>query len=765
MSFSHQFNTIMRITSLGIIYLTFLMIFASAGTAHSYGKDVIVLLVLVIPSAIIYAKKGVLPAILLTIVYVIFQDYLHTFSQNFLFYLIGATGTFVLVLVANSMFNQTQMSLKQEALTRENDMNGEFLELYNEIEAQRESANIRQQFLNTIINSLNPDMLLVLDGRGKIVFANSLFCSKFNIDEESIIGMTVFRLMKNIELSKEYLLNIDREAKKRGNYYFEHELTFKNGSTLSTETFVTWSEDLGIMVVLVRDIALRRELENELAHALEDSERKQMIFSTLFEAVQDALVVYDTDGEQFYHNTAGYRLIDASPQRGNIHSEHIQLCTLDGDVLPLESNPFIRILRGEESDPPTNYIINHTDGRQEIVLLDAFPLYYRKQPIGTAGTIRNVTNEYRDNLYNELLIELTHRCSELMEVNEIAQAAVDVLSEFLHISNILISIHNPDHSQFAKIIAMNVPPEQLSAGQIEAIRILEMTPIAPDAPAQSLRVIATGEPFVDFNPIQLENTTNQYEKYHQAAYMPLSAKGEILGCLNLGITSAGTAQWQIPNQGMLRAIANEIAMAIHRAMLYDNVRKMAFFDPLTGVHNHRALQNTLQFALEKAREEELPVSLVMLDVDHFRLFNESYGHDIGDTALKTVAASIQSSLRDVDFVARYGGEEFTVILPNIIGDAAMQIAERIRQSIELHGVEIGDDADPVRVTASLGLSTFPQHAGTPASLLKAADLALYESKHHGRNRVTAYDPSPAPEEQPVQVINEPGVLLEQQRAS
>ncbi len=185
----------------------------------------------------------------------------------------------------------------------------------------------------------------------------------------------------------------------------------------------------------------------------------------------------------------------------------------------------------------------------------------------------------------------------------------------------------------------------------------------------------------------------------------------------------------------------------------DMLRRQVSTDPLTGIDNRRAFDIALPLEWRRARRGDTPVALLMIDVDHFKHFNDHYGHPRGDICLKQVAATIQAVVgRPGDMVARYGGEEFAVLLPDTDAAAANQVAERIREAIAGEAIphEMARAADIV--TISIGVaSTYPARQadgqGSPEALLRRADEALYAAKAAGRNRCTlvpegAHEPTP-----------------------
>ena len=210
--------------------------------------------------------------------------------------------------------------------------------------------------------------------------------------------------------------------------------------------------------------------------------------------------------------------------------------------------------------------------------------------------------------------------------------------------------------------------------------------------------------------------------------VPLFAEGAPVGVLILEHPSK-TARIERRLVVMVEQFAAHAALTIRNAWLLEQVQKMAETDALTGVANRRIFEETLQKELARSERNGEQLTLLMVDVDHFKSFNDTHGHQEGDNVLKGVAAALKEASREFDVVARYGGEEFAVVIPSCSTKESLVVAERLRRSISSVNA-----AAPV--TASGGVATFPTHATDMGSLIKAADEALYESKRAGRDRVT-----------------------------
>jgi diguanylate cyclase (GGDEF)-like protein len=189
-------------------------------------------------------------------------------------------------------------------------------------------------------------------------------------------------------------------------------------------------------------------------------------------------------------------------------------------------------------------------------------------------------------------------------------------------------------------------------------------------------------------------------------------------------------------QQILNTLIENASVAFTRALLYKRMEKLATTDGLTELNNHRQFQELLSQELQRSRRYNRMVSLLLLDIDHFKSFNDTYGHPVGDLVLKEIAACIRQSIRSNDIPARYGGEEFTVILPETNEQGGLTMAERIRSTIERHTIHSLNRQ--LKVTVSIGCASYAASEIAQKDLIDRADKALYYSKEHGRNRVALY---------------------------
>jgi len=209
--------------------------------------------------------------------------------------------------------------------------------------------------------------------------------------------------------------------------------------------------------------------------------------------------------------------------------------------------------------------------------------------------------------------------------------------------------------------------------------------------------------------------------------VPLAAEGRAVGALVGEHQVRADLRVERRLLSMVERFADHGALALRNAWLLEKVRDLAANDALTGLANRMTFGDSLARELSRAHRDGGDVTLVMLDLDHFKQLNDTRGHQAGDEVLRRTAATLREQRRAYDVAARYGGEEFALIAPGLAAADATAAAERIRAAIAGNGCG---------VTASVGVATYPADAADPDALVAAADAALYQSKHAGRNRVT-----------------------------
>jgi diguanylate cyclase (GGDEF)-like protein len=221
--------------------------------------------------------------------------------------------------------------------------------------------------------------------------------------------------------------------------------------------------------------------------------------------------------------------------------------------------------------------------------------------------------------------------------------------------------------------------------------------------------------------------------------LPLAVEGDIMGCISLNSDQANAFDAQ--DLQFFSVIGYQMAATLKHFQRFSSIQNIAIYDTLTDLYNRRYFEERLGVEAQKSFYGGTSLSLVMVDIDHFKKVNDTFGHTEGDKVLCKISSLLKASVRKKDTVARYGGEEFFLILPEAGIEESYIIAERIRHLVENTGFDVGQAE--INLTVSSGISNFPAHqASSKEDLVKMADLALYDAKRGGRNRVCIYDGNP-----------------------
>ena len=223
--------------------------------------------------------------------------------------------------------------------------------------------------------------------------------------------------------------------------------------------------------------------------------------------------------------------------------------------------------------------------------------------------------------------------------------------------------------------------------------------------------------------------------------VPLIAQGKALGVLS--VSAGHDGRFSEIEQQILQTISEQLSLSLSNVLLQDSLRERSLRDPLTGLFNRRYLDESLPREVARARRRRASLVVAMIDLDHFKAFNDAHGHAGGDALLARIGELLLEHSRSEDIVCRYGGEEFALILPGISLDVARRRLETMRKALHETAVFLQGER-LAAVTASIGLSAFPVHGATGPDLLSAADGALYEAKNAGRDQICVAMPSALP---------------------
>lgn len=351
------------------------------------------------------------------------------------------------------------------------------------------------------------------------------------------------------------------------------------------------------------------------------------------------------------------------------------------------------------------------------------------------------------------LRQSNHQLQDLVEETGRLNREISLVSELA--DQLHACITGEEAHQIINLMAPRLFPEHSGAlFLLNASRnILEMTltwgenpPDQSMADPQGCWVLRRGRPYLMQDPdrdlicehLSLPLASGYY-------CVPLVALGETLGILHLRASAPTPGGVSRPafsgsTQSLTLTVAEHLALSLGNLKLQEALRHQAIRDPLTGLFNRRFMLETLERELYRMQRKESSLGIIMLDLDHFKRFNDSFGHAAGDAVLSALGQMLLNKVRKEDVACRYGGEEFTVILPETSKQTAYERAEELRQLVhglhlEHHGQSLGG------ITISLGVAVYPQHGEDPEALLRAADKALYQAKHAGRNRVVAAERS------------------------
>ena len=314
-----------------------------------------------------------------------------------------------------------------------------------------------------------------------------------------------------------------------------------------------------------------------------------------------------------------------------------------------------------------------------------------------------------------------NKAISLLSLEEISAVLVDRLPSILSIHYFTLFLYDKDKRKL-NLMCHNRPDIEGSFSLS-----LSSSPIMEAA-------ILSGKYILEQSFIDSKYNRKSGSKFFKEDYfatIPLKIEKEIVGVLN--INDGEKVSFNVSNLDFVLKLSEFISMTVSNAVLYGRIKKLSVTDGLTGISNRPNMEQVLQSEFERSMRYGAPLSVVLLDVDHFKVVNDTYGHQKGDEILVAVASLLKKFCRANDIAARYGGEEFLMILPQSNAQGAFKIAERVRE--EMMKLNFTGNESNFSVTTSCGVAELDRDDMKNADqLISAADHALYEAKNSGRNR-------------------------------
>ncbi len=610
--------------------------------------------------------------------------------------------------------------------------------------------------------------------------ANPSLCRMFGYSEDELRAQTFVEVTHPDDVKEDVNRAVELFQQKIPEYQLDKRYIAKDGRILWAHISVSLlhdeSENTNLRLVMVEDITERKQAEDQVRNLNADLERRIAERTSELEETNRALVnqIHERTRaeEALRESEAGFRLLAENAQDlvyrarlvPSVHFEYMSPSSLsiygytpeeiyaDPDLIfrliHPEDRPILEaIVRGElTSDEPRTLRWMRKDGRMVWLEQRQVPVYGENGAlVAFEGIARDVTERRQteealaranENLKNRAreLEQHNREVGYLNEMGDLLQSCLTVEEVYRVTSSSALNLFPSDSGALYMLNgSRNLLEEVASWGQFESGAIEHV--FVPD----NCWALRRGRVHI------VEDTTtglicphvkNEHPDDAVPSYqcVPMVAQGETLGVFYLQANPGdGLSK---PKERLAVSVAEHVALAVSSLRLRETLRNQAIRDPLTGLFNRRYMEESLERELRRAARKESPIGIVMLDLDHFKNWNDTYGHEAGDVILRAFGQFLQRHVREGDIACRYGGEEFTLILPDADREETRKRMEGLRE--EFKQLPIQFEGQPLgNLTVSIGLAVFPEQGATAEPLLRAADMALYAAKTGGRNRVVS----------------------------
>jgi diguanylate cyclase (GGDEF)-like protein len=585
----------------------------------------------------------------------------------------------------------------------------------------------------------NPDQLARLAVitsilKSRVVILNKLIELKQQRKVLSVDGIDLIRQEQNLaDHTQQLIVNVSEEEfvlLKQHNQAIYEDIRIANILTIAASIIM-------MFYFLIYFISFNRHLSQRL-----ESEKKRRIVENqlkgIIEGTTDLIAAQDLEGRYMIFNNAyerEFKKIFNQPISVGTNLKEILVNAPDYKTKVI--NNWQRAIAGQEFTDQIQLGKNFYETTFSAIKDD------ENKRIGTSMVSRNITQrmtqeQEMQNLNQELVEEMnkldTHnkKMTFLVEMSDTLQACATVEEVAKVIASFAVKILD-----FSNGILYIMP---LNSTHLEAMAMW-------GNPSQQQRLIATDQCWAlrrgrlytvgdAKKDLPCEHILLSDQKMPSYMCMPLVAQNNIYGLLYLESIVNGLS-FSEHHRIMITATAEAAALALANVRLRDLLRTESIHDSLTGLYNRRFLEEFLAKEFNQVKRKPTPIAIIMLDIDYFKKFNDTYGHELGDKILQELGKLLQNEVRSGDIVCRYGGEEFIWVLHDCTLEFAQQRAHELREKIAkitiLHKNEVIKS-----LTVSFGIAIFPEHGNTISELMRAADEALYEAKQTGRDKIVVY---------------------------
>ncbi len=568
--------------------------------------------------------------------------------------------------------------------------------------------------------------LLIDPATGAIVDANSAATQYYGYTKAQLLSMRVSTINT---LSEEQIKVAMSQAVRAQTPYFNFRHRLANGVVRDVEVYSN-PIDVGgrrLLHSIVHDITERKHMED----ALRQSEANQR---ALLNAADETIFLMERDCTIITMNE-----LTATRLRATV--AQMQGCSIY-DFLPPENIELRRAMINQVlvSGQPISFedvrLGRNIDSRIYPVLDEqGYVVRLAVFARDITETKRIAAAERYQHSMTEALRDTALALTSSLELDDILDRILDNVGRVVPHDAVNIMLVDPN-GETTTIVRSQGYSERGAGGVINFRFVLSGVPILK-------QMVRDGKPVTIPDTTASELWVRRSESDWVNSYIgaPIRIRGETVGFLNLDSATPGFFNDRHAEQ--MLAFADQAAIAIQNARMYTKLQELAITDPVTGAFNRRGLTQLGDREVDRSIRFAHPLTAVMLDIDHFKRVNDTYGHLTGDRVLRALARCCRDSVRNVDIVARYGGEEFVLLLSETDVSMGATVAERLRSAVEELYVEADTPGDMpgkgVRITASLGVAALTQDMTNLSELIASADHALYVAKQTGRNRISVFE--------------------------